>query len=652
MRAVVLVGGFGTRLRPLTTHTPKQMLPIVGRPMIERVIAKLAAGGVTDAVLALGYRPDAFIEAYPDDTCAGVTLHYAVESEPLDTAGAVRFAALDGGIEHTFLVVNGDVLTDLDIGQLWEFHHRTGAEGTIALTPVDDPSRYGVVPIDGDGRVEAFVEKPPPGEAPTNWINAGTYVLEPSVLDRIPAGQRVSIERQTFPAMVDDRALFALHSDAYWVDAGTPSTYLQVQLDLIDGVRGPAERAVDPSAVVAAEAEVAHSVVMAGAQVDPDAVVRDSVVLPGARIGRGAVVDGSIVGARAVVGVDAVVHHLSVVGQDATVRSGRRARRGQAPGGRPGVKALVTGGAGFIGSNLVDRLLAEGHAVDVIDSLVTGSLANLSDARADRDHAFSFHQIDIREPSVVDLIVRRKPEVVFHLAAQADVRVSVSQPVFDAQVNVIGSLNVMEGARQAGSRKVVFASSGGTIYGAPDAADLPVDETHAQHPISPYGVAKKAVGDYLYAYRELHALEFAALAMANVYGPRQDPHGEAGVVAIFAGHLLADEACTIYGDGTQTRDYVYVDDVVDAFVRAADRGSGLLANIGTGLETSVNDLYASMARATGVERAAVHAPARPGELARSSLDPGRAGLYLGWKPWTDLDTGTTAVLDWFRQNRR
>ncbi len=322
MRAVVLVGGFGTRLRPLTTHTPKQMLPIVGRPMIERVVAQLAAGGVTDAVLALGYRPDAFIEAYPDDTCAGVTLHYAVESEPLDTAGAVRFAALDGGIEHTFLVVNGDVLTDLDVAQLWAFHQQTGAEGTIALTPVDDPSRYGVVPIDGDGRVEAFVEKPPPGEAPTNWINAGTYVLEPSVLDRIPAGAKVSIERQTFPDMVADRSLFALHSDAYWVDAGTPATYLQVQLDLIDGVRGVAEAAVDRGATVAADADVSHSVVMAGVEVGSGAVVRDSVLLPGARVDGGAVVEGSIVGARAVVEGRAEVRRLSVVGQDMTVEAG------------------------------------------------------------------------------------------------------------------------------------------------------------------------------------------------------------------------------------------------------------------------------------------------------------------------------------------
>ncbi|MEI7593241.1 MAG: NAD-dependent epimerase/dehydratase family protein [Actinomycetes bacterium] len=315
------------------------------------------------------------------------------------------------------------------------------------------------------------------------------------------------------------------------------------------------------------------------------------------------------------------------------------------------MKTIVTGGAGFIGSTLVDRLLAEGHQVDVIDDLSSGSLANLRDARADRSHAFSFHQIDIREPAVIDLIVRREPEVIFHLAAQADVRVSVERPVFDAGVNIIGSLQILEGARLAGARKVVFASSGGTIYGDPAPEDLPIDESQPQRPISPYGVAKKVVGDYLFAYRELHSLEFTALAMANIYGPRQDPHGEAGVVAIFAGRLLGGEPCTIFGDGTQTRDFVFVDDAVDAFVRAADTGSGLLANIGTGVETSVNELYGSMSAAAGVTTPAVYAPPRPGELARSSLNPGKAGLYLGWKPWTDLDTGSVAVLDWFRRNR-
>lgn len=314
------------------------------------------------------------------------------------------------------------------------------------------------------------------------------------------------------------------------------------------------------------------------------------------------------------------------------------------------MRALVTGGAGFIGSNLVDRLLAEGHAVDVVDNLSSGRLANLADARSNLDHEFTFHQIDVCDPAVSDLIARRRPDVVFHLAAQVDVRVSVTDPLLDARVNVLGSINVLEGARRAGSRKVAFASSGGTIYGDVDPEDLPVSEGHSQHPVAPYGITKKAVTDYLFAYRELHRLEYTSLALANVYGPRQDPHGEAGVVAIFAGRLLAGTECTIFGDGTQTRDYVYVDDVVDGFVRAAERGSGLLCNIGTGTETSVNELYAAMAANAGVERPPVHAPARIGELQRSCLDATRAQLHLGWESFTDLSTGTAATLDWFRRS--
>ncbi|MCU1496864.1 MAG: UDP-glucose 4-epimerase [Acidimicrobiales bacterium] len=312
------------------------------------------------------------------------------------------------------------------------------------------------------------------------------------------------------------------------------------------------------------------------------------------------------------------------------------------------MRALVTGGAGFIGSTLVDRLLAEGHEVDVIDDLSSGSMANLADARANPDHTFKLHRMDIRDADVVEVIERRRPEVVFHLAAQIDVRTSVADPVLDAMINVIGSLHVLEGARRAGSRKVVFASSGGTIYGEPSGDSLPIKESEPQHPISPYGVAKKVVGDYLFAYRTLHELEYTALALANVYGPRQDPHGEAGVVAIFAGKLLAGEPCKIFGDGEQTRDYVYVDDVVDAFVRAADKGGGLILNIGTGVETSVNELYGTMARVAGVDRAAELAPARGGEVPRSSLDAGRAGIQLGWKPWTELPVGAAAVLEFFR----
>ena len=312
------------------------------------------------------------------------------------------------------------------------------------------------------------------------------------------------------------------------------------------------------------------------------------------------------------------------------------------------MKTLVTGGAGFIGSNLVDRLLAEGHSVDVIDDLSRGSLANLADARANGHHEFTFHNLDVRAPELPDLVARRRPEVIFHLAAQIDVRVSVANPMLDAGINLMGGVNVLEAARAAGVRKVVFASSGGTIYGDVAPGDLPIKESMPQRPLSPYGVAKKALGDYLFAYRELHQLESTSLALANVYGPRQDPHGEAGVVAIFAGRLLQGEPCTIFGDGEQTRDYVYVDDVVDAFVRAAYKGSGLLLNIGTGVETSVNTLYTTMARVAGVTAPAVRAPGRLGELERSALDPGRAGIHLGWKPWTDVPTGTKAVLDWFR----
>jgi UDP-glucose 4-epimerase len=310
------------------------------------------------------------------------------------------------------------------------------------------------------------------------------------------------------------------------------------------------------------------------------------------------------------------------------------------------MKALVTGGAGFIGSTLVDRLLAEGHLVDVVDDLSTGSLANLASARGVGERRFSFQRLDISSSAVGEYIVRRKPDVVFHLAAQADVRVSVAKPVFDATVNVIGSLNVLEGCVAAGVRKVVFASSGGTIYGTPE--ELPVREGHPQRPESPYGVAKKAVGDYLFAYRAVKGLDYTALALANVFGPRQDPHGEAGVVAIFAGLLLDKQRPVIFGDGSQTRDFVFVDDVVDAFVRAIERGGGLLMNIGTGVETSVNELYETMASAVGVREPARNAPARPGELLRSALDPGRAEIHLGWKPWTSLGEGVARTLEHFR----
>ena len=232
------------------------------------------------------------------------------------------------------------------------------------------------------------------------------------------------------------------------------------------------------------------------------------------------------------------------------------------------------------------------------------------------------------------VIERRRPEVIYHLAAQMDVRVSVKDPVFDAEVNVVGLLHVLEGARRAGTHKVVFASSGGTIYGDVAPSELPVRESQPQKPLSPYGVSKKVATDYLNAYRDLHQLEFTSLALANVYGPRQNAHGEAGVVAIFRGLLLDGRPCTIFGDGTQTRDYVFVDDVVDAFVRATERGGGLLCNIGTGVETSTRQVHDAVARAVGVNAEPTLAAERPGELPRSALDPSRAAMHLGWQPWT------------------
>jgi mannose-1-phosphate guanylyltransferase len=323
MRAVVLVGGFGTRLRPLTYTTPKPLLPVGHRTILELVLTNLARGGVTEAVLSLGFRPDGFLSAYPDGTCAGVRLHYAVESEPLDTAGAIRFAAVSAGFtDETFVAMNGDVLTDLDVAALVAFHRDRHAEGTLHLIEVDDPSAFGVVPTTPDGRVEAFIEKPPRETAPTNRINAGTYVLEPSVLDRIPDGRRVSIERETFPAMVADGTLFAMATADYWLDTGRPDQYLQANLDLLDGARRTAPiDPIGPGAVVDPRADVTGTVVGAGGRVDGGATVNRSVLLPGAVVGAGATVTGSILGRGVVVGAGALLTDV-VIGDDERIADG------------------------------------------------------------------------------------------------------------------------------------------------------------------------------------------------------------------------------------------------------------------------------------------------------------------------------------------
>jgi NDP-sugar pyrophosphorylase family protein len=299
-------------------------------------------------VLSLGYQADAFTEAYPDGRAAGVALSYAVEPEPLDTAGAIRFAAAHAGVDDTFVVVNGDVLTDQDLSALIEFHRERGAEGTIALSPVSDPSAFGVVPTDDEGRVVAFVEKPPRDQAPTNLINAGTYVLEPRMLERVPAGRRVSIERETFPAMVRSSGLFALADDSYWLDTGTPADYLQAHRDLLNGTRGeppspgaqrlgqwawstgaPEVRGtvtapawLGDGALVDDGATVGWSSVGAGCVIEKGATVTDSVLLDGARVASGSSVSGAVLGARATVGERCDVRPVSVLGFGAVVPSG------------------------------------------------------------------------------------------------------------------------------------------------------------------------------------------------------------------------------------------------------------------------------------------------------------------------------------------
>ncbi len=297
---------------------------------------------------------------------------------------------------------------------------------------------------------------------------------------------------------------------------------------------------------------------------------------------------------------------------------------------------LVTGGAGFIGSHLCDRLLAEGHRVVAVDDLSTGRIANLSEARS-YGSEFTFFNMDVRSEGLLSLFERHRPEIVMHLAAQAGVGPSIVNPVHDAAVNVMGVLNLMECCAKTGVRKVVYAASGGTLYGEP--RKLPVKETATGRPLSPYGIAKKVAIDYLGFYERYRGVAFTALALANVYGPRQDPHGESGVIAIFASKMLQGEAPTIYGDGNQTRDYVFVDDTVHALALSAERGDGRLINVGTGLETSVNGLFRLLAETTGFAGQPAAGPARPGDVRRSALDPSLALEALGWRPWTHLEDG-------------
>jgi mannose-1-phosphate guanylyltransferase len=304
------------------------MLPLLGTPMIEYVFEWLVGHGVEEAILSLGYMPDKFIEAYPDGVISGVSVSYAVEPEPLDTAGAVRYAAEFANINDTFVVVNGDVLTDLNITELLAFHRNRRAEATIALHPVDDPSHFGVVPTSTNGRVISFVEKPPREEAPTNLINAGTYILEPSVLDRISRSGRVSIERDTFPRLAADGTLYAMRDDAYWLDAGTPLSFIEAnrrmamirqdeepELDTIEGSWVHPLSSVDPSS------RLVGTIVDSSCSVGANVVLDNVVMLPGAEVHNGAQIRSSIIGPRAVIGEYSKLGATCVVGANVQVGS-------------------------------------------------------------------------------------------------------------------------------------------------------------------------------------------------------------------------------------------------------------------------------------------------------------------------------------------
>lgn len=311
---------------------------------------------------------------------------------------------------------------------------------------------------------------------------------------------------------------------------------------------------------------------------------------------------------------------------------------------------LVTGAAGFIGSNLVQRLLEDGHRVVAVDDLSTGRLENLAAARAPHlTGRLQLDTLDVMSDAFDALVARMRPAAVYHLAAQVDVRISVADPLRDARLNLLGTLGVLESARRHGVGRFVYAASIAG-YGDPPAELLPIDETVATPALSPYGVSKRAAGDYALAYDAMYDLEAVVLTLANVYGPHQTTSGEGGVVATFVGRMLAAQPCTVYGDGEQTRDLVFVDDVVDAFARARTRGAGERLLIGTGVATTVNDLFNVCAAATDYPHDPVHAPARTGEVRHSIVDASRAAHALGWRPWTSVIDGVAATVEWAGRN--
>ena len=304
------------------------------------------------------------------------------------------------------------------------------------------------------------------------------------------------------------------------------------------------------------------------------------------------------------------------------------------------MKVLVTGGAGFIGSHLVDRLIQEGHEVVIVDNLSTGKRRNLN-------RAARFFKLDIQSWRLERVFRNERPNIVMHLAAQMDVRKSVEDPIFDAQVNVLGMLNVLQQSIKHGVRKVVFSSSGGAIYGEQEI--YPVPESHATRPLSPYGISKLCGEQYLSYYQRVSGLQIVSLRYANVYGPRQDPDGEAGVVAIFIQKLLNNEQAIVNGNGRQTRDFVYVEDVVEANLAVMGQETQGTYNVGTGEETSINDLLRILIAHTNSTCKEIHGPAKIGEQVRSVIDSSKLRQELSWEPRTELSEGLKRTVDYFRE---
>lgn len=304
------------------------------------------------------------------------------------------------------------------------------------------------------------------------------------------------------------------------------------------------------------------------------------------------------------------------------------------------MKILVTGGAGFIGSHVVDMLIAAGHDVAVVDDLSTGRRSNLNPKAR-------FYQVDIRSPEMRRVFEAERPEVVDHHAAQMDVRKSVADPIFDADVNILGSIKVAQLAMEYNVRKFIHISSGGAVYGEP--VYLPCDEDHPVRPLCPYGASKYTFELYLYMFKELYGLDYSILRYPNVYGPRQDPNGEAGVVAIFVGQMLAGKPVTINGDGTQVRDFVYVGDCARANLMTLENGSGRVYNLGFGVGTSINQIFDGLKTITGYPKPANYGPPKPGETYRIYLDASRAKQELGWEPTVSLEEGLRRTVEYFKQ---